>query len=82
MLVEGKSYLPQDLRNDNFPKKRSGMSADEQRSRSELKRRRNEWLKQWSEMHVPAFFERFCTHALYRSECMENTGREPREDST
>lgn len=34
--------------------------------REETKRRQREWRDGWEKTHVPAFFERFCTHALYR----------------
>ena len=32
----------------------------------ETRRRQREWRDRWEKTHVPAFFERFCTHALYR----------------
>ena len=30
------------------------------------KRQQKEWLERWEQEHVPAFFERFCTHCLFR----------------
>ena len=61
---EGRAHLPGDLQ--NIPARRQGMTHEEQRHRNELNRRQREWLKQWTNKHIPAFFERFCTHALYR----------------
>lgn len=40
--------------------------------REETKRRQREWRDGWEKTHVPAFFERFCTHALYRLGVEEN----------
>lgn len=37
----------------------------------ETKRRQRERLDRWARTHVPAFFERFCTHALYRLKMSE-----------
>lgn len=61
---EGRAHLPEDLK--NIPARRQGMTHEEQRHRNELNRRQREWLDQWTNEHIPAFFERFCTHALYR----------------
>lgn len=55
---EGRTHLPEELQN---PKSRKG------------KRHQREWLKQWTNEHIPAFFERFCTHALYRIGMAENS---------
>lgn len=63
---EGRSHLPEKLREENIPKKRPGMTHEEQRDRNERKRQQREWLAQWENEHIPAFFERFCTHSLYR----------------
>ena len=60
---EGHDHLPVELQ--NIPARRKGMTHEEQRHRNELNRRKGEWLKQWADKHIPAFFERFCTHALY-----------------
>lgn len=61
---EGHVHLPVELQ--NIPARRQGMTHEEQRHRNELTRNRREWLGQWDNEHIPAFFERFCTHALYR----------------
>lgn len=44
----------------------------------QTKRRRREWLDEQERTHRPAFFERFCTHALYRMAESE-TNREDRK---
>ena len=61
---EGKKYLPKELK--EIPPKQKGMTHDQRRHRNELLRRCREWIEQWDNDHIPAFFERFCTHALYR----------------
>ena len=66
VLKEGRSHLPEELREENIPKKRPGMTHEEQRDRNKLKKSQKEWLAQWENEHIPAFFERFCTHSLYR----------------
>lgn len=40
--------------------------------RGKTKRRQREWWNEWKKTHIPAFFERFCTHALYRLGVEEN----------
>lgn len=30
------------------------------------KNERRSWLEKWNEDHIPVFFQRFCTHYLYR----------------
>lgn len=61
---EGHAHLPVELQ--NIPAKWQGMTHEERRHRNELNKRQREWLEQWTNEHIPAFFERFCTHALYR----------------
>ena len=39
-------------------------APDELRDTNTPARRR--WLNEWTIKHIPAFFERFCAHALYR----------------
>lgn len=69
--LEGDAYLPEDIREENIPSKQPGMTPEEQRHRNELRTRRREWLKQWENEHIPAFFERFCTQCLYRKAMIE-----------
>ena len=64
----GLEHAPTELREENIPPKRAGMTPAERTHRNQLKRRRQEWIEQWTSEHIPAFFERFCTHALYRRE--------------
>lgn len=61
VLKEGHSHLPEELREENIPPRREG-----RKQHQELKNRQKEWLAQWENEHIPAFFERFCTHSLYR----------------
>lgn len=82
VVKAGIDHLPTDLHEDNIPEKRPGMTADERQRRNELRRKRKEWLARWSEAHFPAFIERFCTHALFRSKQLENVGSELQEDVT
>ena len=71
---EGHTHLPEELQ--NIPARRKGMSHEEQRYLNELKRHRRELLEQWTNEHIPAFFERFCTHALYRLGKQKNSEKE------
>ena len=71
---EGRTHLPEELQ--NIPARRKGMSHEEQRQRNELNRRQRELLEQWANEHIPAFFERFCTHALYRLGKQKNSEKE------
>lgn len=68
---EGRAHLPAELQ--NIPAKWKGMTHEEQRHRNKLNKRQKEWLGQWTNEHIPAFFERFCTHALYRIGMAENS---------
>ena len=64
---EGLRHAPCELREENIPvKKPSGMTPAERSARKQLKKRQKEWGDTWAMTHIPAFFERFCTHALYR----------------
>lgn len=56
VIQERDSHIPADLENQ------PDMSR---RERKELGERRNKWYEQWDNEHIPAFFERFCTHCLY-----------------
>ncbi len=70
---EGRSHLPEELRDKNIPKHRPGMTHEEQRDRNERMEQQRERLAHWENEHIPAFFERFCTHALYRLGLAENS---------
>ena len=65
---EGLEHLPHELREENIPQKRKGMTHAERRDRNALGQRQREWLNQWAGEQIPAFFERFCSCALYRLE--------------
>lgn len=64
--TEAKEHLPQRLMDENIPVKRPGMTNEERRARNQIRCQQQEWLTKWKTNHIPAFFERFCTHALYR----------------
>ena len=68
---EGHAYLPENIREENIPSKQPGMTQEEQRHRNTLRRQQREWLDQWANEHIPAFFERFCTQCLYRKAMIE-----------
>lgn len=73
---EGYCYLPEKLREENIPARRKGMTHDEQRHRNELRSCQRKWLEEWKNEHIPAFFERFCTHSIYRLGLAENVREE------
>lgn len=78
--VEGARHAPPELREENIPPRRPGMTDAERRDRNQLRQRLREWNDRWEKTHVPAFFERFCTHALYRLKMSEkNHGIEQNE---
>ena len=64
--TEAKRHLPDKLSDENIPANRPGMTSDERRARNQLRGQQRKWITAWETNHVPAFFERFCTHALYR----------------
>ncbi len=68
--TEGLKHAPEELREENIPEKIKGMAPAERTHRNELIAQRKKWLDQWARDHIPAFFERFCTHALY---CLEKS---------
>ena len=70
---EGHSHLPEELWDENIPQHRPGMTHEEQRYRNERMKQQRERLAHWENEHIPAFFERFCTHALYRLGLAENS---------
>ena len=73
VLTEGLEHAPAELRDENIPARNKGMTPAERTRRNQIKARQREWLARWTEDHVPAFFERFCTHALYRLEMSRKT---------
>lgn len=68
---EGHAYLPEELREENIPEKRPGMTPEEQTHRNQLRECQREWLNRWTNEHIPVFFQRFCTQCLYRKAVME-----------
>ena len=69
--TEGYAHLPKELREENIPPKQKGMTQEEQTQRNTLRKRQREWLNQWANEHIPAFFERFCTQCMYRKVMIE-----------
>ncbi len=63
---EGIQHLPSEICESSIPQNITGMTQADRAKRKQLKQRQKEFLDRWTEQHVPAFFERFCTHALYR----------------
>ena len=81
VLKEGHAHLPEKLREENIPEKRSGMTPEEQTHRNTLKRHQREWLNQWTNEHIPVFFQRFCTQCLYRKALIEEHQQNNKENS-
>ena len=63
VVTEGLKHIPPELRAENIRAKSTGRAR-----RKQLRAHRNEWIDRWKTDHLPAFFERFCTHALYRKQ--------------
>ena len=68
--VEGTKHAPPKLR--DIPPRHAGMTDAERRARNQLRQCLREWNHRWTMTHIPAFFQRFCTHALYRLGVEEN----------
>lgn len=78
---EGHAHLPEELRAENIPEKRPGMTPEEQTHRNTLKKRQSEWLNRWVNEHIPAFFQRFCTQCLYRKAIMEKRWKDNKNNA-
>lgn len=76
--TEEKQHRPDKLSDQSIPEKRPGMTNEERRTRNHIRGQKHKWLTKWETNHIPAFFERFCTHALYRMAESE-TNREGRK---
>ena len=78
VFTDWQKHAPDELREENIPIRREGMTHSDRAHRNQLKAKQKQWLEQWAEDHLPAFFERFCAHALYRlgmSESSKNSRR-------
>lgn len=65
---EGRAYLPEELHNENLrevPGATPQETQQNQQHNNRIRKGQREWLKKWDNEHIPAFFERFCTHCLY-----------------
>ena len=63
--AEAQNYVPDILRDENIPINRPGMTNEERSARNRIRSQQREWRIDWEVHHIPALFERFCTHALY-----------------
>ena len=79
VLKEGHAHLPEELCEENIPKKRPGMTPEERTHCNTLKERQREWLNRWTNEHIPVFFQRFCTQCLYRKALLAD--RLPRKEN-
>ena len=71
---QGHDYLPEELGNQYFleiPGTTQQETQQNQSHNNKLKKIRQEWFRHWNNEHIPAFFERFCTHCLYRKAIIE-----------
>ena len=76
---EGIHYLPRELRDENrreVPGSTPQETTRNQQHNNRLRTGQREWLNKWENEHIPAFFERFCTHCLFciAKEEMEQLG--------
>ena len=65
---EGHPYLPAELRDENFREVKGATPQETQQNQqhnNKIKKGQQEWLEKWNSEHIPAFFERFCTHCLF-----------------
>ena len=65
---QGHNYLPEELGDQYFldiPGTTPQETQQNQGHNNKLKKIRQEWFRHWNNEHIPAFFERFCTHCLY-----------------
>lgn len=77
VLKEAQAYLPVELRAENIPARQPGMTPEERRQRNQRRKQQQTWLEEhWTPEHIPAFFERFCTEALYRIGMAANSEEE------
>ena len=73
---EARAHLPVELRDEKIPARQPGMTQEERRLRKQLREQQQTWLARWTAEHIPAFFERFCTEALYRIGMAANSEEE------
>ena len=65
---EGLPYLPRELRDENLCEVKGATPQETQKNQqhnNKIKKGQQEWLNTWNNEHIPAFFERFCTHCLF-----------------
>lgn len=64
--TEAESQMPVELQERNIVAKADCKSNEDRSRRKQLLKQQKEWLQHWNAQHVPAFFQRFCTHYLYQ----------------
>ena len=65
---EGRRCLPVELRDENrreVPGATQQETTQNQQHNNRLRTGQRGWLEEWANEHIPAFFERFCTHCLF-----------------
>ena len=60
---EAESDMPAHLK--NIPDRTDCKTLEERTQRNQRVSERRAWLEKWNADHIPAFFQRFCTHYLY-----------------
>ena len=60
---EAESGMPAHLK--DIPSKADCKTLAERTRRNQRVSERRAWLEKWNADHIPAFFQRFCTHYLY-----------------
>lgn len=60
---EAESDMPAHLK--NIPDRADCKTLEERTQRNRRVSERRAWLEKWNADHIPAFFQRFCTHYLY-----------------
>jgi len=65
IATEAEAQMPPELREENIPARADCKSNEERSRRRQLVAQRKQFLERWTAEHVPAFFQRFCTHYLY-----------------
>lgn len=68
MKREGRTYLPEELHDENLREVQGATPQETQQNQQHNNRIRTgqrKWLGEWNNEHIPAFFDRFCTHCFY-----------------
>ena len=66
--TEGRGHLPEEFEDSNLrevPGATPQETTKNQQHNNRLRKGQRDWLEKWDNEHIPAFFERFCTHCLF-----------------